>query len=67
MIPAKKNRIIGRLFAFYHKRLIRKHFYAIHLAGKENLETIESSLPVIMYANHSNWWDGFIAYFLTNR
>jgi hypothetical protein len=20
-----------------------------------------------MYANHSNWWDGFIAYLLTNR
>lgn len=66
MISAKKNKIIGSLFAFYHKRLIRKHFYAIHLAGNENLETIDTTLPVIMYANHSNWWDGFIAYFLTN-
>ncbi|HAX48092.1 MAG TPA: lysophospholipid acyltransferase family protein [Ignavibacteria bacterium] len=67
MIPAKKNSIIGSLFAFYHKRLIRKHFYAIHLAGKENLDKIDSALPVIMYANHSNWWDGFMAYYLTNR
>ncbi|MBE2227772.1 MAG: lysophospholipid acyltransferase family protein [Ignavibacteria bacterium] len=67
MIPAKKNSIIGSLFAFYHKRLIRKHFYAIHLAGKENLDKIDNALPVIMYANHSNWWDGFMAYYLTNR
>jgi 1-acyl-sn-glycerol-3-phosphate acyltransferase len=67
MIPAKKNKIIGSLFAFYHKRLLKKHFYAIHLAGMENLETLDNSAPVIMYVNHSNWWDGFIAYFLTNR
>lgn len=67
MIPAKKNTFIGSLFAFYHKRLIKKHFYAIHLAGEKNLASLDSSLPVIMYANHSNWWDGFIAYFLTNR
>ncbi|NOS84069.1 MAG: hypothetical protein HOP31_02915 [Ignavibacteria bacterium] len=67
MIPAKKNRIIGSLFDYYHKRLIKKHFYAIHLRGEENLSSIDSSLPVIMYANHSSWWDGFIAYYLTNR
>lgn len=67
MIPAKKNRIIGSLFAFYHKRLIKKHFYAIHLEGEKNLSSLDSTLPVIMYANHSNWWDGFMAYYLTNR
>ena len=67
MIPAKKNKFIGSLFAFYHKRLIKKHFYAIHLAGEENLSSLDKSLPVIMYANHSNWWDGFMAYYLTNR
>jgi 1-acyl-sn-glycerol-3-phosphate acyltransferase len=67
MIPAKKNKIIGSLFAFYHKRLLKKHFYAIHIAGMENRETLDNSAPVIMYANHSNWWDGFIAYYLTNR
>lgn len=67
MIPAMKNRIIGSLFAFYHKRLIKKHFYAIHLAGEKKLSSMDRSLPVIMYANHSNWWDGFMAYYLTNR
>ena len=67
MIQAKKNKIIGNLFAYYHKRLLKKHFYAIHLAGEENISLVDNSQPVIMYANHSNWWDGFIAYYLTNR
>ncbi len=67
MIPANKNKLIGSLFAFYHKRLLRKHFYEIHLMGKENLNLIDNSLPVILYANHSNWWDGFIAYLLSKR
>ena len=49
------------------KRLLKKHFYSIQLAGEKNLASIDRSLPVIMYANHSNWWDGFLAYYLTNR
>lgn len=67
MIPSKKNKLIGGLFAIYHKRLLKKHFYAIHLTGTENLQHLQKNSPVILYANHSNWWDGFIAYFLTNR
>ncbi len=67
MIPAKKNKLIGALFALYHQRLLKKHFLAVHLSGYDNLKLIDNSAPAIMYANHSNWWDGFIAYLLTNR
>ena len=35
--------------------------------ASKTLDLIDNSKPVIMYANHSNWWDGFIAYLLTNR
>lgn len=66
MIAAKKNSIIGSLFALYHKRLLKKHFYRIHLSGRENLANTGKT-PAILAANHSNWWDGFIAYYLTNR
>jgi chlorobactene lauroyltransferase len=55
------------LFAFYHNRLLKKHFYRIHLSGEEYLKALESSLPTILYANHTNWWDGFIAFQLTSR
>lgn len=67
MITARKNNVIGKLFSFYHKRLLRKHFNAVHLKGIENLTFNNNNIPVILYANHSNWWDGFTAYFITNR
>ncbi len=67
MIPAKKNKLIGSIFAVYHRKLMKQHFYAVHLSGVQNLESLDNSKPVVMFANHSNWWDGFIAYFLTNR
>lgn len=67
MIKAKKNGLANGLFGMYHSRLLKNHFYRIHLAGKINLSEINSDLPVIFYANHSNWWDGFIAYLLTSR
>lgn len=67
MIPAKKNKLIDFLFSIYLNRLLKKHFYRIHLTGEENLNQINAALPVILYANHSNWWDGFIAYLLTAK
>ncbi|MCI0448197.1 MAG: lysophospholipid acyltransferase family protein [Chlorobi bacterium] len=67
MLPAKKNRLVKSLFTLYHKSLLRKYFYQIHLAGEENIAKINNSLPVVIYANHSNWWDGFIAYLLSSR
>lgn len=67
MIPAKKNKLIGKLFSIYHDRLLKKHFYEIHLLGEENYKGIDPALPTILYANHSNWWDGFISYYLTTK
>ena len=67
MIKAKKNGFANLLFGIYHSRLLRKHFYRIYLSGKENLLNINAGSPVILYANHSNWWDGFIAYLLTSK
>jgi chlorobactene lauroyltransferase len=67
MIKAQKNRIISNLFAVYHKRLLRKHFYQIYLTGEEHFQKIDITMPTILYANHSNWWDGFIAFELTSK
>jgi len=66
MIKAKKSRFWGRIFRFYIKRFLKKHFYRIHISGDENLPLLDKSLPTIFYANHINWWDGFTAYYLSN-
>jgi chlorobactene lauroyltransferase len=67
MIHARKNRIFSKLFGFYLDRLLRKHFYRILLSGSEKLKALNAGYPSILYANHSNWWDGFTAYFITTK
>lgn len=67
MIKAKKNSFADLVFGMYHARLLKKHFYRVHLAGRKNMDCINKALPVILYANHSNWWDGFIAYLITSK
>lgn len=66
MIKAKKNKYFNVLFRLYIKRLFRKHYFRIHLAGADNLAINTGSKPIIFYANHNNWWDGFTAYYLSN-
>lgn len=67
MIKAQKNIIINKIFNRYHNKLLKKQFFTIKLAGKHQLSNINDSYPSILYANHSNWWDGFIAYQLTSN
>jgi 1-acyl-sn-glycerol-3-phosphate acyltransferase len=67
VIKAQKNKVIGKFFKIYHNRLLKKHFYRIHLAGYELLKKIDTKLPTILYMNHSNWWDGFMAFQLTSK
>lgn len=67
MIKSNKNKIIGGIFTLYHKRLLKKHFYRIHLTGVDSFKLIDQSFPTILYANHTNWWDGFIGFQLTSN
>lgn len=67
MIKAKKNRLFQLIFGFYLKKLLRKHFFKIRLLGKENFNFADKSIPSIIFANHSNWWDGFIAFYLARN
>ncbi len=64
MIPASKNAMIESLFAGMNRRMLRRHFHAVHLFGADNMKKIDRSRPVIVYGNHSCWWDGLIEFFL---
>ncbi len=66
LIQAKKNKIFESVFSLYLNRLLKKHFFKIHISGEENLKELNKSAPTIIYANHSNWWDGFMAFYLAD-
>lgn len=67
MLKASKNKIFENLFSFYNTRLLKKHFYRIMLAGEENITARSAEIPSIIYANHSNWWDGLAAFYLSKK
>lgn len=37
------------------------------LGGLDRLDRLDRSLPMVFYANHSNWWDGLVAFFLSRE
>jgi len=65
LIDANKNIVIERIFSVYNKHILKKHFYKIHIKGTNNVLYRDKSLPTIMFGNHSNWWDGFLAFYLS--
>ncbi|MGH9940792.1 MAG: lysophospholipid acyltransferase family protein [Pyrinomonadaceae bacterium] len=62
MIEARKSAWFERLFAAYNRNLIARRFKGLRVAGLSDLRQRARDLPMILYANHSSWWDGLVAF-----
>lgn len=60
MITARKSRWFEKLFAIYNRNLIARRFEGLQVAGLENLRNRKRDAPLLLYANHSSWWDGLM-------
>ncbi|MDH7515603.1 MAG: lysophospholipid acyltransferase family protein [Bacteroidota bacterium] len=65
MIVAKKTPLFETVFDVYTRRLLRRHFHAVHVRGEENILPDCTRLPVILYGNHNCWWDAILPYYLS--
>lgn len=65
--PARTSKFWLKIadFAFYG--LLEKRFKALHYKGYENFLNRNEDYPTILFAPHSNWWDGIVAYTVCNR
>ena len=45
---------------------MRRRFYGVFVRGRENLIGAAPGQSVLICANHTNWWDGFVAALLTD-
>ncbi len=59
MLEAKKSQWFERIFQIYNRNLLKRRFHSIRVLGLDNFIKVNSS---IIYANHSSWWDGLIAF-----
>ena len=62
MITARKSGWFERVFAAYNRNLIARRFEGLRVAGLEHLRGRDSDVPLVLYANHSSWWDGLIVF-----
>lgn len=60
MLEAKKNFLFEKIFIFYNRNLLKRRFHSIKVSGLKLPENRNPNTPLIIYANHSSWWDGLI-------
>lgn len=68
-IPAQKN-FLGELLVFWVcRRSLWRSFHAVHFRAAEPLPAPSSRLtaPIIFFANHSSWWDGYLAHVINRQ
>jgi chlorobactene lauroyltransferase len=62
MLKAKKNKFVEKLFAVYNKNLLKRRFHSFNVEGLGFLANLNKTLPLIIYVNHSSWWDGLLVF-----
>lgn len=67
MIEARKSHWFEEIFAVYCRNLFWRRFHALQISGVENLAKRDKSVPLLLYANHSSWWDALIAFEVSRR
>jgi chlorobactene lauroyltransferase len=61
MLPAHKFPLGKRLVWWLIDSSIRKHFDRVFLRMRSERSDDQRTLPMLMCANHSSWWDGYVA------
>lgn len=62
MITANHKSWADHLFRLYLNRIMKRHFYALHLL--DPVPEFDPDKPLLVLPNHSSWWDGFFIFFL---
>jgi len=67
MIPARKRPYIEAVFSRLNRRMLRRHFHALHLSGLEQVARLDRTRPIVFFGNHSCWWDGLLEFYLSRE
>lgn len=67
MLEAKKNRWFEAAFAVYNRNLLKRRFHSLRVGNLDVLRPRGEQLPRVIYANHSSWWDGLVAFEISRQ
>ncbi len=63
-VPPLPTTFMARGFGWYLDRLAAKHFSSVRWSCQEDPGRWHQE-PLLLVANHTNWWDGFLAHQVT--
>lgn len=67
MIEASKHAVIESAFSAMNRSMLRRAFHSIRVEGREHVLRLDRDRPMIIFANHSSWWDGLIEFYLSHE
>jgi 1-acyl-sn-glycerol-3-phosphate acyltransferase len=67
MLEARKSIWFESIFAAYNSNLIKRRFNSLQIEGLDLLNNRDKNLPLLLYANHSSWWDGLVAFQISRK
>lgn len=62
MLKANKKVWFEKLFAVYNRNLLKRRFKSLRVKNAAGLKSRDVNIPLIIYANHSSWWDGLVLF-----
>ena len=65
--PAKTSKFWLTVASLFFFNMLQNRFYAFRYNGYENYANRDAQAPTILFAPHSNWWDGIVLYNTTHR
>lgn len=68
MLSARKNNFVVSLFHIYNRNLLRRRFHGLRARGLDLMRaqaTAKDNVPMLIYMNHSSWWDALAPMYLT--
>lgn len=65
--PAATSPFWLKVADLFYYGMLEDRFYAFRYKGAEHFYNKDPKMPVIMFAPHSNWWDGIVGYHITHR
>ncbi|NTU97806.1 MAG: glycerol acyltransferase [Chlorobiaceae bacterium] len=59
MLKVRRSRLYTLWFSWYSRRQFRRYFNSVQVFMEPGVQEMDIRTPVIFYANHAYWWDGF--------
>ncbi len=67
MLKVRRSRLYTLWFSWYSRRQFKRYFNSVRVFMQAGVQEMNPRIPVIFYANHAYWWDGFWSQLCTEK